>query len=348
MLEWFCSRIDPKDLQKATATTVQLTNSSASTSMQDVRGGNRKRSKSRSSSIEKVLKLLPEQKCDIAQAQIEEIREALVNLQSDSEKILSNHKAVMEEAEMRSCELKKSEYEFERDIIKGAVNPRSGKIISEKIVRHFEDKMKSRDGLIEKLRLKNSTLKVQLRKLRLQLKQKEEMGEVLHEVDFHQLKIENSQYLEKIDERNQELLQLKMVAGNTMQILSLHKKKLQTLMKEAESLAAEIDSRNELLKKIISESSIVQKEKEKANIVNQRLTEQLSNYRVPETLDYVNEKARLYELRKSVQSWKRKVEIAEMALGGLKRNWQQLKAGLATDVAVKQHSKPLSGSVQVL
>lgn len=49
------------------------------------------------------------------------------------------------------------------------------------------------------------------------------MGEVLHEVDFHQLKIENSQYLEKIDDRNRELLQLKLVAGNTMQILSSHK-----------------------------------------------------------------------------------------------------------------------------
>ena len=38
--------------------------------------------------------------------------------------------------------------------------------------------MRSRKALIEKLRLKNSTLKVQKKKLQLQLKQKEEMGEV--------------------------------------------------------------------------------------------------------------------------------------------------------------------------
>ena len=46
------------------------------------------------------------------------------------------------------------------------------------------------------------------------------MGEVLHEVDFNQLKIENKQYLEKIEEKNQELLRLKLMAGNTLQILN--------------------------------------------------------------------------------------------------------------------------------
>lgn len=55
---------------------------------------------------------------------------------------------------------------------------RTGKIISERVSRYFEDKMRTREALIEKLRLKNSTLKVQKKKLQLQLKQKEELGEV--------------------------------------------------------------------------------------------------------------------------------------------------------------------------
>ena len=49
------------------------------------------------------------------------------------------------------------------------------------------------------------------------------MGEVLHEVDFNQLKIENQQYIEKIDERNQDLLRLKLMAGNTLQVLNTYK-----------------------------------------------------------------------------------------------------------------------------
>lgn len=59
----------------------------------------------------------------------------------------------------------------------------------------------------------------------MQLKQKEEMGEVLHEVDFNQLKIENQQYLEKIDEKNQDLLRLKLMTTNVQQILNTYKVK---------------------------------------------------------------------------------------------------------------------------
>lgn len=43
------------------------------------------------------------------------------------------------------------------------------------------------------------------------LLQKEEMGEVLYKVDFDQLEIENKQYLEKIDQRNIDLLALKLM-----------------------------------------------------------------------------------------------------------------------------------------
>ena len=115
--------------------------------------------------------------------------------------------------------------------------------------------------MIEKLRLKNSTLKVQKKKLILQLKQKEEMGEVLHEVDFNQLKIENQQYIEKIDERNQDLLRLKLMAGNTLQVLNLYKKKLHTLTLESERLKSEITSRLDLLAKIDSETKQVEEVK---------------------------------------------------------------------------------------
>ena len=61
------------------------------------------------------------------------------------------------------------------------------------------------------------------KKLQFHLKQKEESGEVRHEVDFEQLKIENKQFAEKFEARNQELLQLKLKSGNTMQVLNGYK-----------------------------------------------------------------------------------------------------------------------------
>ena len=49
------------------------------------------------------------------------------------------------------------------------------------------------------------------------------MGEALHEVDFQQLKIENEQYLEKIDEKNTELMDLKLKASKSLQVLNSYK-----------------------------------------------------------------------------------------------------------------------------
>ena len=82
----------------------------------------------------------------------------------------------------------------------------------------MEEKLRTKDTLIEKLRLKNSTTKAQISKLEQQLAHKEEMGEVLHLGDFDQLKIENPQYMEKIEERNNELLRLKLSTSRTVQV----------------------------------------------------------------------------------------------------------------------------------
>lgn len=41
-----------------------------------------------------------------------------------------------------------------------------------------------------------------------QLRQKDDMGDALHYIDFHQLQIENKQYVNRIEERNDELLKV--------------------------------------------------------------------------------------------------------------------------------------------
>lgn len=50
--------------------------------------------------------------------------------------------------------------------------------------------------------------------------------QVLHVIDFEQMKIENQQFLEKIEERNAELLKLKLTTGKIVQVLNDYKKKL--------------------------------------------------------------------------------------------------------------------------
>ncbi|PVD21431.1 hypothetical protein C0Q70_19604 [Pomacea canaliculata] len=328
MFEKFLHHVDPKERSGRFSSSSGV---SGHFGRDDFPMGGQKRPKVHSLLSDRILRLTAEQKCDIAQREIEELRDDTEKLQEESEKVLDTYRAIMEEADMRLAETKKESYEFERDILKGSVNSRTSKVIAEKVLRYFDDRLKGRDSLIEKLRLKNATFKVQKKKLILQLKQKEEMGEVLHEVDFNQLKIENQQYLERIDERNQDLLRLKLMAGNTLQVLNSYKKKLNTATMESERLASEITARNDLLSKIDAETDFVEDERAKAEKINRSLRQQLNDYRVPSVMEYVQEKASLYELRKKVKSWERKVEIAEMALATYKKTW---KIMLATESGI--------------
>jgi len=316
-------RVEPKETVGQPLTSI---NTPTSNLIEAHGRGRKHRAKSRASAVDKLLFLTSEQKCDIAQRELEELRDEIDRYKEDSEKVLDNYRANLEEAELWHSEIKKAMYEFDRDIVKGSVNPRTGKVIAERVTRYFEDKLKWRDTLIEKLRLKNSTLKVQKKKLQLQLKQKEEMGEVLHEVDFNQLKIENQQYLEKIDEKNQELLRLKLMAGNTLQVLNSYKKKLQTLTVDAKKLQTDIQVRHENLVKFDAETVTAEEERKVAEKKNGQLKQRLADYKVPDVQTYVEKKANLAELQKTVKGWERKVEIAQMALKTHQKLWQQLWA----------------------
>lgn len=81
---------------------------------------------------------------------------------------------------------------------------------------------------------------LQIVKLEQQLAHKEEMGEVLNLVDFDQLKIENQQYMERIEEKNNELLQLKLSTSRTVQVLNSLKQQLHELSASGGALRGQI------------------------------------------------------------------------------------------------------------
>jgi hypothetical protein len=65
--------------------------------------------------------------------------------------------------------------------------------------------------------------------------------------------------------------------------------------------------------KVDSETEVVQKEHVKEKLKNRKLRDQLENYKVPEVNDYVNAEDYLYNLKKELKVWERKVEIAEVS-----------------------------------
>lgn len=104
----------------------------------------RKRSKSRSTQGDFRMRLTADQKCDIASKEIEELKDETNKSAEDSEKNLDSYKAILEEADIRINEIKIEMHEFERDVLKAGFNPVNKKIVAEKLIKYFDDRLKER------------------------------------------------------------------------------------------------------------------------------------------------------------------------------------------------------------
>merc|ERR1711959_663736 len=165
-----------------------------------------------------------------------------------SEQNLDILKALMEETDIRTAEVKRDAYEFRRDIVVGAENPRTGRTMAERVLKYLEDKLTQKEML-----MKNQAYKIAIRKAEKQLKSKQETGDDLQYIDFHQLQIENQQFVLKIEDANAELLSLKRTSGRTVKMLNNMKRKLSNLTQEARFLEDEIKERKAALKKTDSD-----------------------------------------------------------------------------------------------
>ena len=168
--------------------------------------------------------------------------------------------------------------------------------------------------------LKNAQLKSQIMKADQQIKHKEEMGDDLKFIDFHQLQIENKKHVKDIDERNKKLLNLKTVKGKTDQTLNSLKNKLTKAIEESDKLSKDIVDKTANLKQ--TTKTIADTEKMiRALIKSQRVLEGKQNRAkdMPEVQDYVNLKKDINSLGEAHKNWTRKIEIAEISAKEAKR-----------------------------
>lgn len=255
-----------------------------------------------------------EQKSNICNAELEEAKKQSSDLKTASERLIDTLRAVLEETDIRLAELRKDAYEFKRDVVVGAENFRTGKTIAEKMTRYLEEKLRQKDTVIEKLQLKNAALQNKARTIDTQLRRKEEMGDVLHYIDFHQLQIENKQYITKVGERNEELLKLKQASGITVQLLNQLKKKLQDLVEESETIRLDICSRKALNGKV-TEDIVHNTQQCEKDIKEAQKLQNLQNVDnqedSPQIMDHILQRAKIYEFRTEIKALERKIEIAE-------------------------------------
>lgn len=269
-------------------------------------------------------RLTANQKYEISNAVNESMLKEIEAKKKTSEKMVDTLRAVLEETEIRIGDLKRDAYEFKRDVVVAAENPRTGRIQSEKVVKYFEDKWKRKDVVIDKLRLKNTTLKAAINKAESALSQKEEVGDALHYIDFHQLQIENKQFVARIEERNDELLLVKLSTGKTIKCLNELKSSLNDCSTELEDDKELVLDKREQLESLKKENTEVSKEIRNEKKNQNRLRQSIEDASaMPNIEDYIDQKKQMYECEVNLRNWQKKLDIAEMAAQTSRRKLMQ-------------------------
>ena len=168
-------------------------------------------------------------------------KEELGTAQEDATAFEADLRARLVEREETSARAAESFRALKMEVARAAEDSRTGKGIPERTLRSFELQDAEKEQEVQRVRLKNIQLRAQLRKLEGALRQKEELVDGLHLIDFEQLKIENQSLAEKIVERNEELLKLRKKTTSTVQVLTHKKEKLQFVQRESEVLARALE-----------------------------------------------------------------------------------------------------------
>ena len=89
---------------------------------------------------------------------------------------------------------------------KNSENSRTGKVLSSKTIDQLESIESKKQKEVIAVRLENIKLRNKIKRYEQTLRQKEELADGLHLIDFEQLKIENQTFNEKIEGRNEVIL----------------------------------------------------------------------------------------------------------------------------------------------
>ncbi|PSN32746.1 hypothetical protein C0J52_19695 [Blattella germanica] len=225
----------------------------------------------------------------------------------------ANLKAELEEIKLTMQEINEAHTHLES--VEQAVDPLTGRIPAEKFIRHIEEWLKKADSMVEKLRLRTSTLRAMRIRVHQLLEQKEELGENLHPVDYEQLQIINKQLVGKIEEKNRHLLEMKKMAESQGK----------TFDKDADVVEAEAAAAEE-----------------KCQAVKYRI----ENYTAPDVLDYIKKTAEVSELQKAVKVWSRRKKVQQIALTACKRVLRNIKQASRGQLHKKGEAAHLVGSAE--
>jgi hypothetical protein len=257
------------------------------------------------------LVLNPERKYDIASLELTALKANIDEGRTKSETLLERLKAILEGTDISIADIRKEAFDFGR-FLSSAENGRLGKYDAEKLSKYMYDKLLQKEANIDKLTSKNVTLKVAILRAESNIKSKDEMGDDLKFIDFHQMQIQNKKHIEDIEDRNDKLLKFKNSSANVSHTLNKLKTNLEASKQRADEIRRDMETKQaSLLKKeedIIATEFAIKKANE---LKKKQLTLKSTLKEMPVPLTFVKQKNECIKQRRDNKDWNRKIEIAE-------------------------------------
>nr|CAD7262147.1 unnamed protein product [Timema shepardi] len=267
-------------------------------------------STNRSGSIYKISSILDHmprlsisQKMGMVLREIEDTRTVLAQYRRQNANNMAVLQAQIESHRESLEEVHDTVDHFEASVVK--THHSKDKITAEKFIKFMDDWLKAANSAMEKLRLRTSSLRQQYQNIRQRMAYRSEMGESLTLIDIEQIEIANIECVTKLSQKNNQLLQLRGIAGQCNIKVNSQKKALQHQLESLEVLGRQLKSKEVQRDGLAQDMISVQQELLQAQRSVNAMRHLHQTYQLPNILDYVKKKAEIEELEKMIKIWNR-------------------------------------------
>jgi predicted nucleic acid-binding Zn-ribbon protein len=181
------------------------------------------------------------------------------------------HEGTIQEAEQFEHNFR----EFVKEKAKEAVFSRNNKGIPAKRIEEYEGHEDALHAQIHETRITYLKLRNKMKKISHALSDREKKKDGMNLIDFEQLKIENTNLNEKIEERNEDLLKLRKKATTTIHVLTHVKEKMEYVKNENAQLQKQVAQFEDQLSSLRDRLASSKRERDVFAHDNQKMKEKM-------------------------------------------------------------------------
>jgi len=160
--------------------------------------------------------------------------------------------------------------------------------------------------------LTNNTYKRKMRKVEHEYRLRDEAGDVLHYIDFHQLQIENKQYVRKIEEREMELSMSKNSTGKCVKELNSAKTDLNNGLSSLVQLKNECEEKRAFIKELVGEAKDIKRYIKMCKASSKEIRRVVeSNSEMPDAEEYILQRKTMYQVGSELKTWEKRVSLSQ-------------------------------------